>query len=134
MDFIGTAVSFDKEKHGELLTKVNPKYGYNLLVQQLIDENWKLYEVKLEDSLIGLFICRTEKEIDGTFSLVLLHAVSQLKTVAFHTVLEPLLDKIAKGGSFSVIWVHSDNKALDRIIEKHTTYVHAESVYRKDVV
>lgn len=128
-------VQYDKEVHLSLLKRINPDYGIKYLIEQLTEENWPLYNVVINDVIIGIFVCRLEEQITGKTELVILHTVSVLRQeIPFVVIIEPLIDEIARQSKCSLIRIYADNPAICKLIEKHTlNYKVTQTIYTKEI-
>lgn len=133
-NFIASKVKYDKDLHYPLIEKINPIYGLKVLINQLESENWILFDVTLNDGMVGIIICRIEKEINDTFELVILHVCSALhQEIPFIVIIEPLINDIAKKSKCKTIRVHSGKLSINKLIEKQTKFKYFETVYIKDI-
>lgn len=133
MDFKAIQTNYIEEKHTKLLVKINPDYGVEKLVEQIVTGKWTLYDVTLDKILVGVFVCRTDKKITGENELVILHTVSVLKEkVPFFAILEPLIDEVAENSNCKSIRLHTTSDAVARLVKKHTdNYLLTETIFTK---
>lgn len=126
---------YNKENHLSLLERINPEYGIDILVEQLKTEKWMLYDVVINEKLIGIFVVRIEKQINDTIELVVLHTVSVLRQdIPFVVIVEPLIDEIAKLSKCKYIRIYADKPTICKLIEKHTNnYKWTQSIYTKEI-
>jgi len=123
--------AFSDQKHRALLEKVNPAVGVDCLAGTIQRDMNALYEVHADGLLLGIFVSRIERLIDGSKELVILHGSAAEKIpFPFTSVLNRVWDQVAKDNGLNSIRVHSDKRGLDRILEKNK-YEFQEAVYRK---
>lgn len=128
-----TKKAFDALKHRALLEKINPSIGVNLLIGQVQRDSIALFEVHADELLLGIFLSRVERLVDGKDELVILHASAVVKTpIGLMSVCNPLFDQVARDHGLKSIRVHSDKKGIDQILNE-SNYVFQESVYRKEL-
>lgn len=127
--------TYNEETHLSLLEQINPTYGIDCLVDLLVADKWTLYNVIINEKVIGIFVIRLEKQVDDTMELVILHAVSKLRQdIPFVVIIEPLIDDIAKKSKCKKIHICSDTAAMNRLIERHNpAYKVLQTIYSKDV-
>ena len=133
MDFIAEKTEYIADRHDVLIDNIKADYGTDKLIEQIKKKNWTLYDVELNDTLVGAFVCRIETLINGENELVILHTVSKLKDkIPLFAILEPLIDKVAKNSGCKTIRVHSTQESVTRLIKKHTSnYILSETIFVK---
>lgn len=133
MDFIATKTKYESKRHYDLLVKSGIDYGIERAIKQIEENNWTLYDVLLDKTLVGIFICRVDKQITDENELVILHAASVLEAhVPFYAILEPLFDIIAKESNCKSIRIHSFVESCARLIKKNSdNFKVAETILRK---
>ena len=128
-----TKTAYDAEKHHALFQRINPAVGVDLLIGQVQRDLITLFEVHADGLLLGVFLSRIERLIDGTQELVILHASAVVKPpMGLMSICNPLFDQVAKDHGLKSIRVHSDKKGIDQILNE-CNYVFQETVYRKEL-
>jgi len=125
--------AYDESKHLALLQRINPAVGVNLLLGRVQRGSITLFEVHADGFLLGIFLSRIERLVDGTDELVILHASAVIKPpMGLMSVCNPLFDQVAKDHGLKSVRVHSDKKGIDQILTE-SNYIFQEAVYRKAI-
>ncbi len=123
--------AYDDQKHRVLLEKIDPAVGVACLAGTVQRDLIMLFEVHADGLLLGIFLARIDRLIDGGRDLVICHAAAVDKpSIAMTRILNAIFDQVARDYGLNSVRIHSDKKGLDRIMEKNN-YVFQEAVYRK---
>ncbi len=121
------------EQVNVLAGRLNPAYGL-VTLQELVERGEvQMYEVIIQETRLGVIITRIDAGYDGTRELVVMHAVSEIKTAQpLTSVLAPVFEKIAKIARADKVRIHSDRRGIDKLLEDNG-YSFSETVFIKEV-
>ena len=126
-----TKTAYDEIKHRALLERINPSVGVDLLIGRVQRGTITLFEVHADGLLLGIFISKIDRLIDGTQELVVLHgSVVKNPKVGFMKICDQIFSQVARDHGLQSVRVHSDKKGIDRELSKHN-YAFQEAIYRK---
>lgn len=122
---------YDENKHLALLKKIDPCYGVALLIEKVTSKEFMIFEVYVNDQILGIFLAKVDSLIDNTREFVILNAAAVVDPeVPLTSVLNPVFSAVARQIGLRSIRVHSDKKGLDKLLEENN-FIFMESIYRK---
>lgn len=122
------ATEFKKEYQLLINERLKPTFYFDY-EQHFLYKNIFIYEVRYFGIFCGIIICRVSYDAE----FVIMHAISMKDTkIPFILMVNNEINAIAKKHYCRFIRLHSDKKALDKLIEK-CGFEHYETVYIKKV-
>ena len=104
-----------------------------LLKKEVDKKTYQLIEVSYKEHRIAIFLMRHDKLINGTTELVIVHCVGNEKIpkeIKPYSMLSPIFDTLAKKFNHSSVRIHSDRRALDRLLDRNG-YKFQEAIFSK---
>lgn len=124
---------WDEKTHAEVIRQCQTYEGLDYLRMHILNGDISLYEIFINESLLGVFLARVEKVLSGDLELVILNGrCYKGNKTGFTALCSPIFKLIAEQQAIKRIRLHSHSEGVNRIMEQ-TGWNKQETVYFLEV-